>query len=267
MAAAYLSRGLDPSLFEVGALARAESGGRLPVRVSYAGAAPSLPGVTITSASSGTARGYLTLAGARVFGAALERQFAGDHADAAYGQDGLFGNGVSVALAGAGTPRRGRARPSYAHAHADGARDDPVLAGPTPATWSASSTPTTPAGSGPSARTRSPSTTASPSSACPPGTSGSSAPSTTFAGPSTSGPGWSCRPRSPCRRHDGAAGRARGGQPGPVRDPTAGRRVQQHLREGLPDRPGARDAAAARKATATSRRACAAPRPTCTSAP
>jgi hypothetical protein len=114
MAAAYLSRGLDPSLFEVGALARAESGGRLPVRVSYAGAAPSLPGVTITSASSGTARGYLTLAGARVFGAALERQFAGDHADAAYGQDGLFGNGVSVALAGApATPRAVPARPSY----------------------------------------------------------------------------------------------------------------------------------------------------------
>ena len=114
MAAAYLSRGLDPSLFEVGTLARAESGGRLPVRVSYAGAAPSLPGVTITSASSGTARGYLTLAGARVFGAALERQFAGDHADAAYGQDGLFGNGVSVALAGAPVaPRAVRARPSY----------------------------------------------------------------------------------------------------------------------------------------------------------
>ena len=110
-AAAYLSRGLDPSLFEAGALARAEAGGRLPVRVSYAGDAPSLPGVTITSASSGTARGYLTLAGARVFGAALERQFAGDHADAAYGQDGLFGNGVSIALAGA--PAAPRARPSY----------------------------------------------------------------------------------------------------------------------------------------------------------
>ena len=101
MAAAYLSRGLDPSLFEVGALARAESGGRLPVRVSYAGSRPSLPGVTITSAHGGTARGYLTLAGARRFGAALRRQFAGDHADAAYGQDGLFGGGVSVALAGA----------------------------------------------------------------------------------------------------------------------------------------------------------------------
>ena len=126
MAAAYLSRGLDPSLFEVGTLARAESGGRLPVRVSYAGAAPSLPGVTITSASSGTARGYLTLAGARVFGAALERQFAGDHADAAYGQDGLFGNGVSVALASAGItePRAGPA--VVRHAHADGARDHPV---------------------------------------------------------------------------------------------------------------------------------------------
>lgn len=36
-AAPYLGRGLDPGLFETGALATAESGGRLPVRVGIPG--------------------------------------------------------------------------------------------------------------------------------------------------------------------------------------------------------------------------------------
>lgn len=110
-AGAYLNQGLAPALFEPGALARAESAGRLPVRISYSAGLPALPGVTITSDRDGIATGYLTAAGARVFGAALEGQFAGDHADAAYGQDGMFAGRVSIALAG-GPPAPRRARPA-----------------------------------------------------------------------------------------------------------------------------------------------------------
>jgi hypothetical protein len=102
----YLGRGLAPSLFDVTALASQERAGRLPVTLAYRGTLPGLPGVTITHAAGGAAQGYLTEAGAHAFGAALARQFAGDHARGSYGQDGMFANGLSVALAGAGVPAR-----------------------------------------------------------------------------------------------------------------------------------------------------------------
>ena len=96
----YLGRGLSPALFELSSLAGAESAGRMPVQVSYHGRLHSLPGVTITSSRDGTARGYLTAASASVFGAALARQFAADHARGSYGADGLFAGGVSIGLPG-----------------------------------------------------------------------------------------------------------------------------------------------------------------------
>jgi hypothetical protein len=97
----YLGRGLDPSLFSLASLQREEKSGRLPVTVSYTAATrPRLPGVTITKSGRGTATGYLTPASAKLFGAALARQFRTDHARASYGQDGLFGDGVRIALAG-----------------------------------------------------------------------------------------------------------------------------------------------------------------------
>lgn len=96
----YLGHGLDPSVFDLTALTRAETSGRLPVRVHYAGRVPELPGLTITSAAHGSATGYLTSAGAVRFGAALTHQFTADHADASYGQDGLFAHGVTLTLAG-----------------------------------------------------------------------------------------------------------------------------------------------------------------------
>jgi hypothetical protein len=96
----YLGRGLDPALFKVSALLGGEKAGRLTVRVGYHGRVPVLPGVTVTSAGHGSARGYLTAASARVFGAALARQYAADHADAGYGRDGMFGGGVSISLTG-----------------------------------------------------------------------------------------------------------------------------------------------------------------------
>jgi hypothetical protein len=108
----YLGRGLDPGLFRLGALLGREAGGRLPVRISYRGALPSLPGVRITSSGGGTARGYLTAASARAFGAALSRHYAADQARGSYGTDGLFGGGTSIALAGT-TARRPPVAPDF----------------------------------------------------------------------------------------------------------------------------------------------------------
>jgi hypothetical protein len=96
----YLNRGLSPALFELSSLGAVEPAGRLPVQVGYHGRTPKLPGVTITSARGGTARGYLTAASAAKFGAALDRQFVADHAHGSYGADGMFANGVSIGLPG-----------------------------------------------------------------------------------------------------------------------------------------------------------------------
>ena len=115
----YLGRGLSPGLFDIASLLHDQPGGRLPVEVRYAGRVPSLPGISITSAAHGTARGYLTAASARGFGAALARQFAADHARASYGQDGLFGNGVSISLPGVAA-RRAAGRPAAAQRAGDG---------------------------------------------------------------------------------------------------------------------------------------------------
>ena len=96
----YLGHGLGWTLFDVPALARAEKAGRLPVRVSYGTRLRALPGVTITRSGGGLASGYLTASSARVFGAALIRQFRADHRSGSYGRDGMFAGGESVALAG-----------------------------------------------------------------------------------------------------------------------------------------------------------------------
>jgi hypothetical protein len=114
----YLGHGLDLSLFDLNALAAAETSGRLPVRVTYPGQRPGLPGVTLTGSHGGTASGYLTQAGARRFGATLARQFADGRARGTYGQNGLFARGVSIALGGrapaAPGPAPGAApRPAY----------------------------------------------------------------------------------------------------------------------------------------------------------
>ena len=115
----YVGRGLDPSLFSVADLARLSAAGTagdgmLPVTVTYHGARPALPGVTIASASAGVATGYLTAASARTFGAALLRQFLADHARDSYGTDGLFAGGLTISLSGAPrTPPASPGRPGY----------------------------------------------------------------------------------------------------------------------------------------------------------
>ncbi len=104
----FLGHGLDLSLFDVAAL----PGGRtLPLRITYSGATPRLPGVTITRAAAGVATGYLTAAGAVTFGAALARQFSADHGAARYGTDGLFAGSVWIS-AGDGAPIGSAARPT-----------------------------------------------------------------------------------------------------------------------------------------------------------
>jgi hypothetical protein len=107
----FLGHGLSPALFEVSALLAAESGGRLPVQVSYQGQLPGLPGVTITRSGGGTAQGYLTASSAAAFGAALARQMAADHARGSYGSDGMFAGGVSIGLPGQAAATT--ARPDY----------------------------------------------------------------------------------------------------------------------------------------------------------
>jgi len=107
----YLGRGLDPSLFNLASLESLAASGRPPVRLTFAGREPNLPGVTITRWSGRTASGFLTAASARTFGRALVRQYAADHSRASYGADGLFADGVSVSLAG--TASAGQNRPAF----------------------------------------------------------------------------------------------------------------------------------------------------------
>jgi hypothetical protein len=107
----YLGRGLSPDLFDLSALMSKERAVRLPVRVSYRMRRPALPGVTITSSGAGTADGYLTASSAKVFGAALDRQYRADHSRGSYGTDGVFADGASIALAGLRAPSP--ARPDY----------------------------------------------------------------------------------------------------------------------------------------------------------
>lgn len=97
----YLGHGLDPDLFDLSVLERAEARGRLPLQLTFRGRVPSLPGLRITRLGQGTAEGYLTASSARAFGAALARQSRTDHLSRGYGRDGLFAGGLDIAVAGA----------------------------------------------------------------------------------------------------------------------------------------------------------------------
>jgi hypothetical protein len=112
----YLGHGLDPSLFDVRAVVRAEgaNSGRLPVSIGYQGTRPGpVPGISIMAAASGMARGYLTAASEKRFGRALDKQFAVDRADAGYGTDGLFAGGLTISLADGARSARSAATPQY----------------------------------------------------------------------------------------------------------------------------------------------------------
>lgn len=107
----YLGRYLDPGLFDVTRLAAAGlTSGRIPVRVSYQGSsAPTVPGVTLTSASSGVATGYISSSAA--FGQALTAQWKAD-STTGWRQDGstLF---PGVTKISADLPGSATATPKY----------------------------------------------------------------------------------------------------------------------------------------------------------
>jgi hypothetical protein len=112
VAVPYLGRRLSLSLFSLTALTKAERHGRLPVTLRYQGRARPVPGITVTHAAAGMARGYLTRASATRFATALTRQFASDHAHGRYGADGLFAGHLSISLAGA-SAGPARSRPDF----------------------------------------------------------------------------------------------------------------------------------------------------------
>jgi hypothetical protein len=97
-AMAYVGRFLDPGLFDATVLAAAGYGERMPLAITYEpGTSPSLPGVTITSASGGSAQGYVTPSGARVFGAALAEKAISDASAGWPSSDSLFGSVTNIA--------------------------------------------------------------------------------------------------------------------------------------------------------------------------
>jgi hypothetical protein len=97
-AMAYFGTNLDPSLFDVTALAKAGFGGRTPLVIRYeTGTDPALPGVTITSASNGIAHGYVTPDGAKDFGAALADKAIADSGAGWPSSRTLFGSVTRIA--------------------------------------------------------------------------------------------------------------------------------------------------------------------------
>lgn len=71
----YLGTSIDPSVFDITALAQAQQAGRTPVRLSFSGAGThSVPGVRQTGGDAG----YLTDSSARSFGRALVAQWKTD---------------------------------------------------------------------------------------------------------------------------------------------------------------------------------------------
>lgn len=99
----YLSRFLDPGLFDVDRLLTAETAGRVPVRLSYAaGSVPHVPGLTITGRGSGSATGYLAPSGQSAFRRALVAQWERDSTAGASAPKTLLGlSHVSLAAGGA----------------------------------------------------------------------------------------------------------------------------------------------------------------------
>ena len=99
-AVAYLGHGLDMGLFDVTAVAGMERTGALPVRVTYSGRVPNLPGLRVARASAGVASGYMAAASARTFGRALAKLWTSDRVRGRFGTDGMFAGGVQISLAG-----------------------------------------------------------------------------------------------------------------------------------------------------------------------
>ena len=95
----YLGRYLDVGLFDVTTLTAAGFSERIPLRITFdPGTRPSLPGVTITSSSGGSATGYVTRTSARVFGAALADQAVSDSLAGWPASSAVFGSVTGISL-------------------------------------------------------------------------------------------------------------------------------------------------------------------------
>jgi hypothetical protein len=89
----YLGRYLSVDLFDVTRQAASPPADRVRLLITYtSGTTPSLPGVTITSASAGHATGYVTPSSARRFGAALANQAVADSQAGWPSKSKLFGS-------------------------------------------------------------------------------------------------------------------------------------------------------------------------------
>ncbi len=98
-AAPYLGSTLDPSLFDVTALAQHPRASlRIDVTLRHGAGAVHLPGVTLRRIDATHAVGTFTMHGAKIFGAALVRQAAQDRAQHAR-LAGMFGSVVRIASA------------------------------------------------------------------------------------------------------------------------------------------------------------------------
>ena len=101
----YMSRYLDPNLFDVTRLSDAGITGRVPLRLTFTpGTTPSIPGVTITTSSSGVASGYVTAASAPRFGAALAAQAYADQQAGWPASSSLFGSITAISADVAAPP-------------------------------------------------------------------------------------------------------------------------------------------------------------------
>ena len=101
----FLGRILDPSLFDVTALASSAGSGRIPVTVTAAtGAAIRLPGFTASSHSGSVVTGYLARASAPVLRRALVSAWRRAVTPGAVAPASLFGGVTHLALVGAPAP-------------------------------------------------------------------------------------------------------------------------------------------------------------------
>jgi hypothetical protein len=121
-AAPYLSSLLNPSLFDVTALAKdgSSAGARIPVDLTFAaGATPAAPpGITLTSTSTtvsgASATGYLTAASGAAFAAGLRAAIGADvAAGRPAGSTAPFGGLTSLSLASAGVAPGPAIAPHY----------------------------------------------------------------------------------------------------------------------------------------------------------
>jgi hypothetical protein len=98
----YLGHGLDRELFNVTHPATKGKAGRVMLKVTYPKARPTVTGLTVTSTSKGSARGYVTATSAAAFGRFVRARFQADQGRS--GPPALFAGGATLSPATLATP-------------------------------------------------------------------------------------------------------------------------------------------------------------------